>query len=125
MFANQDVIATIAVRNIDVARHFYGQILGLKPVDSAEEEVLTYQSGKAQLLVYVSAFAGTNQATSATWSVGEAFDSIMAALRAKGVVFERYDMPGMSFKDGVHANGEFRGAWFKDPDGNILHVLNQ
>ncbi|MEO8023556.1 VOC family protein [Polaromonas sp.] len=125
MFANQDAMATIAVKDIEAARQFYGQTLGLIPLESGQEGVLSYRSGKAVLLVYVSQFAGTNQATSATWSVGNDFDSVMAALRAKGVVFERYDMPGMSFKDGVHATGDFRGAWFKDPDGNVLHVLNQ
>jgi hypothetical protein len=71
------------------------------------------------------AFAGTNKATSATWAVGDEFDGIMKTLKSKGVVFEHYDLPGMTRQGDVHVAGEFKGAWLKDPDGNILHILNQ
>ncbi|MES2399903.1 MAG: VOC family protein [Pseudomonadota bacterium] len=126
MLANRNVMATIAVKDLKSARQFYGDRLGLQLRESSEAMgVLNYQSGTAVVVVYVSQFAGTNKATSATWSVGHEFDKVMQALRDKGVVFERYDMPGMTYEDGAHVKGDFKGAWFKDPDGNILHVLNQ
>ncbi len=125
MLANQDVAATIAVSNIDAARKFYGETLGLKLLPGDQPEVLSYQSGKSTLVVYQSEFAATNRATSATWSVGEAFDTIMKALQQNGVKFEHYDMPGMKIENDAHVTGDYKGAWFKDPDGNILHVLNQ
>jgi hypothetical protein len=87
--------------------------------------VLTYQSGTATVAVYVSRFAGSNQATSCTWSVGDEFDNVMKALKAKGVVFEHYNMPGMTLQGDAHRAGDYKGAWFKDPDGNILHILNR
>ena len=125
MLANRNVMATIAVKDLEIARQFYSGRLGLQLFESSEEMgVLNYQSGNAVAVVYVSQFAGTNKATSATWAVGHEFDRIMDALRAKDVVFERYDMPGMTFDNGAHVAGDFKGAWFKDPDGNILHVLN-
>ncbi len=126
MLANRNVMATIAVKDLDSAKSFYGGKLGLELIDGGEEMgVLNYRSGTAIAVVYVSQFAGTNQATSATWGVGHEFDAIMQALRARGVVFERYDMPGMRYEDGAHIAGDFKGAWFKDPDGNILHILNR
>jgi catechol 2,3-dioxygenase-like lactoylglutathione lyase family enzyme len=125
MLANQDVAATVAVKNIDAAKKFYGETLGLKLLPGDQPEVLSYQCGKSTLLVYQSEFAATNRATSATWSVGEAFDAIMKALQAKGVTFEHYDVPGMQIEGDVHRMGGYKGAWFKDPDGNILHVVNQ
>ncbi|WP_431095386.1 VOC family protein [Polaromonas aquatica] len=125
MLANRNVMATIAVKDLAAAKKFYEGKLGLTPLETTEEDVLTYQSGTAVLLVYVSDFAGTNKATSATWGVGDEFDSIMKALKAKGVVFEHYDMPGMRLEGDVHVAGDFKGAWCKDPDGNILHILNQ
>lgn len=125
MLANRNAMATIAVKDLAAAKKFYEGKLGLTPLETAEEGVLSYQSGTATIVVYVSAFAGTNKATSATWSVGDEFDSIMKALKAKGVVFEHYDMPGMTLQGDAHVMGDFKGAWFKDPDGNILHVLNQ
>lgn len=125
MLANRNVMASIAVKDLDTARKFYSDTLGLQLLESSDDMgVLNYQSGSAVAVVYVSQFAATNKATSATWAVGHEFDKIMDALREKGVVFERYDMPGMTFDNGAHVAGNFRGAWFKDPDGNILHILN-
>ena len=125
MLANQNVMASIAVKDIEVARKFYGDTLGLQALSTDQEGVLTYQSGSALVVVYVSQYAGTNKATSAAWSVGDEFDSIMQALKAKGVTFEHYDLPGLSLQGDAHVAGDFKAAWFKDPDGNILHVLNQ
>jgi catechol 2,3-dioxygenase-like lactoylglutathione lyase family enzyme len=125
MLANRNAMATIAVKDLAAAKEFYEGALGLTPLETTEEGVLTYQSGTATVLVYVSAFAGTNKATSATWGVGDEFDKIMKALKARGVVFEHYDMPEMKREGDVHVAGDFKGAWFKDPDGNILHIFNQ
>lgn len=125
MLANRNAMATIAVKDLAAAKKFYEGKLGLTPLEAAEEHVLSYQSGTSTVLVYVSAFAGTNKATSATWGVGDEFDNIMKALKAKGVVFEHYDMPGMKREGDVHVAGDFKGAWLKDPDGNILHIFNQ
>lgn len=125
MLANRNAMATIAVKDIDAARRFYGGTLGLQPLESSEKSVLSYQSGGATVIVYASPYAGTNQATSATWSVGDEFDSVMRALKAKGVVFEHYDLPGLTRQGDAHVAGTFKGAWFKDPDGNILHIVNR
>ena len=125
MLANRNAMATIAVKDIAAAKKFYEGKLGLTPLETEEEDVLTYQSGTATVLVYVSAFAGTNKATSATWGVGDEFDGILKALKAKGVVFEHYDMPEMKREGDVHVAGDFKGAWFKDPDGNILYIFTQ
>ena len=57
------------------------------------------------------------------WSVGDAFDDIVQTLRVRGVRFERYDdLPGLTREDDVHVAEGFKGAWFKDPDGNVLHI---
>lgn len=125
MLGNKDAMATIAVKDIAIAKKFYEEKLGLKPLESAQESVLSYQSGKTVMVVYVSQYAGTNRATSATWAVGDDFDGIMQTLKAKGVTFEHYDLPGLVREGDVHVAGTFKGAWFKDPDGNILHILNQ
>lgn len=71
MLANRNAMATIAVKDLAAAQKFYEGKLGLTRLDAGEEGVLSYQSGTATIVVYVSAFAGTNQATSATWGVGD------------------------------------------------------
>jgi catechol 2,3-dioxygenase-like lactoylglutathione lyase family enzyme len=122
MLGDKDAIATIPVRDLAVAEAFYRETLGLKPLETAEEGVSRFRSGDSEVLVYASPYAGTNQATTATWVVDDV-ETRVRALRTKGVTFEHYDLPGLSLKGDVHLAGDFRAAWFKDPDGNILHIV--
>jgi catechol 2,3-dioxygenase-like lactoylglutathione lyase family enzyme len=125
MLGKHDVVATIAVRDLDTARRFYGEVLGLTQVDAQGEEVAVYQAGAARLNVYRSEFAGTNKATAATWDVGQELDAIVADLKAKGVSFEHYDMPGLELQGDTHVGYGLKIAWFTDPDGNILNLFGQ
>ena len=86
--------------------------------------VVGYKSGNSTVLVYQSSYAGTNKATAVTWVVGDKLENIVSALKAKGVAFEHYDMPGITRKGDIHISGKIRNAWFKDPDGNILSVVS-
>ena len=122
MLKDRDVAATVAVRSLDRARPFYEDVLGLVRQDQAEMGVQTYRAGKTAVLVYESEFAGTNEATSLTWALGDDFDAVIDELRSKGVAFERYDMDGATFDDGVHRFGDMKLVWIKDPDGNIIHL---
>jgi catechol 2,3-dioxygenase-like lactoylglutathione lyase family enzyme len=122
MLASKDAMATVAVRDLQAAKRFYGGTLGLKLIEDEEPEALTYQAGKAKLLVYRSQYAGSNKASAATWIVGNDIEKVVQDLKGKGVRFEHYDMPGMSLKGDVHVADGMKAAWFKDPDGNI-HAL--
>jgi catechol 2,3-dioxygenase-like lactoylglutathione lyase family enzyme len=123
MLRDKDSSAIVAVSTIGAARRFYVDILGLEPVEDSES-MLVLRTGGTQLVVYVSDYAGTNQANAVAWGVGEEIEAIVSALLSKGVQFEHYpDMPG-TYAGGVHSSGEFKAAWFKDPDGNILHLNN-
>lgn len=126
MLGNWDVAANIAVKNLEAAKHFYEGTLGLKPIDAEDDELIVYKSGNSRLNVYRSKYAGTNKATAVTWAVGDDVEGVARALKAKGVSFEHYnDMPGAKLEGDVHVFGDMRVAWFKDPDGNILSLVNQ
>ncbi|MBZ9675647.1 VOC family protein [Mesorhizobium sp. ES1-1] len=114
--------AIVAVSDLDRARRFYSDVLGLELNDEAMEGVLVYKTGATHLVVYPSDSAGTNKANAVVWDCGQDIDAIVADLRAKGVTFERYEMEGVSYKDGVHDANGFKMVWLKDPDGNILHL---
>ncbi len=124
MLGDNDAHATIAVKNLTAARKFYEGTLGLKVVHTEGKEAVAYKSGNSQVLVYHSQYAGTNKATAATWLVADV-DSLAKELKAKGVKFEHYDMPGMTLKGDVHVAGKMKNAWFKDPDGNILALVSE
>ena len=128
MLGDKDAFATLAVKDIGAARRFYEETLGLSPLEDGPPDAgaVVYRSGGSAVLVYESRYAGTNQATAASWPVGDDFDSLVAELRDKGVAFEHYDDLPDTTRDGdVHVTGELRAVWFKDPDGNILNVVNQ
>lgn len=123
MLKDIDAFATLAVKNIDAAKSFYEGMLGLEPEGEDQSGMATYRSGSTRILMYESGFAGTNEANALTWGVGSQFDAIVQDLRDKGVSFEHYDdLPGLTLVGDVHVADDFKGVWFKDPDGNILHI---
>ncbi len=122
MLSDKSSAAIVAVSDIARARAFYEGVLGLTVTDDALSEVITLKTGATNLVVYRSEEAGTNRANAVVWAVGEDIVDIVADLRAKGVVFEQYEMEGATYSHGIHRDGDFQMAWFKDPDGNILHL---
>jgi catechol 2,3-dioxygenase-like lactoylglutathione lyase family enzyme len=125
MLGNKDAIATVAVKDIKAARRFYEDQLGLTPAQAEMNGVITYKTGGSTMVVYTSQFAGTNQATSVTWSVGKDFDAIVEALRSKRVSFEHYDdLPEVTRQGDIHRVGDLKLAWFKDPEGNLHHLIS-
>ena len=122
MLKTHDSSAIVAVRDLDRARSFYGDMLGLELAEEGTEEgVLVYRTGATRLVVYQSEFAGTNRANAVVWGVGQELDEIVAELEAKGAAFEHYPDIGR-FEGNVHVADGARLVWLKDPDGNILHI---
>ena len=121
MLESASMHATIAVTDLDRAKQFYGGTLGLAAKEERSDGVV-YESGGTWMLVYPSQFAGTNQATCMTFEVGDV-EAVVDELVGRGVTFEQYDFPGLKTdaKGIAEIQGE-RGAWFKDPDGNIIAV---
>jgi catechol 2,3-dioxygenase-like lactoylglutathione lyase family enzyme len=124
LLATKNAFATVAVKDLAKAKAFYEDTLGLDPVEGDEASVQSYRAGSSTILVYESTFAGTNKATAVTWPLGDDLDAVMRDLKAKGVTFEHYDMPGAKHDGDVHDFGKLRVAWFKDPDGNIFNLGN-
>ena len=83
MLRDHTAIATVSVKDLEAARKYYSEVLGLQLKDD-NTQALTYVAGKSVLLVYQSQFAGTNKATGVNWSVGNDFDKTVTELKAKG-----------------------------------------
>ena len=125
MLSDNEAIATVAVKDLKAAAKFYEGKLGLKEASREGEELIGYRCGNSVLNVYRSEYAGTNKANAVTWTVGDDVAGVVSALKAKGVVFEHYDLPGMKLEGDVHVGGDMKVAWFKDPDGNILNLVGR
>ena len=123
MLGKADATPMIAVSDLDRARKFYEDTLGLKTEDEWGGEGVTMKSGDTTVNVYKSEFAGTNKATALNFDV-EDIESEVQELKAKGVFFEHYDLPGLEQRGDLYVGeGGFKTAWFKDPDGNILSLI--
>ncbi|PTE10349.1 VOC family protein [Mesorhizobium helmanticense] len=125
MLANSNATANLAVKDLAKAKAFYHDILGLTEVHDEGGELIVYKSGDTSINVYHSDFAGTNKATAVTWMVGDEIGNIVKALKSKGVVFEHYDMPHTTIEGDIHVGHGMKVAWFKDPDGNILNLVDR
>lgn len=117
------VEAALAVSDLQRARRFYEDQLGLVPGETEEQGVRYPCAQGSGIFVYLSAEnAGRSPATHAGWFVDD-LDATMDELAAHGVSFERYDQPGLATDErGVFDAGRFRAAWVKDPDGNTLAI---
>jgi len=121
--SDHTVEAAMAVSDLDRARRFYEDQLGLVRGE-AEEQGVRYPCAQGTgIFVYLSPEnAGRSSATLAGWSVDD-LDETMDELASRGVAFERYDQPGLQTDErGVFDAGRFRAVWVKDPDGNTMAI---
>ena len=118
MLANGIIRAVIAAQDVNRARRWYAEKLGLNPLREQAQGLL-YEINGTQFFLYQTSTAGSAQNTVAEFEVAD-FDDTMADLRQRGVVFEEYDYPDFKTVNGVIALDGVRAAWFKDSEGNIL-----
>ena len=123
MLGNSSSYPCIAVKDLEAAKTFYGEKLGLQYEDTKHAAGIFFKSGSTKFFVYQSQFAGTNQATAMSWEVSDV-KAAVEEVKAKGITFESYDIPNATKDGDVHVIGSLQSAWFKDPDGNILNIVN-
>ena len=123
MLSKANATPMIAVKDLDRARKFYEETLGLEAKETMGGEILEVKSGQTPFTVYKSEFAGTNKATALTFEVDDV-EREVGELKDKGIFFEKYDLPGLEPRGDLYVGeGGFKTAWFKDPDGNILSLV--
>ena len=122
MLQQSPMYAYIPAKDVARARKFYDEKLGLKP-KAENAGGVTYQFGKdTACFLYPTPNAGTSKASQAFWQV-ENVEREVRELKARGVQFEEYDMPGMKTEDGIATAAGAKSAWFKDSEGNILALI--
>src|SRR5438270_2029124 len=114
MLANAPIRAYIPVLDVARARIFYEKTLGLKAKQEYAGGVI-YECGGAEVFMYPTPNAGTSRASQAFWQVADV-EAEVAELKARGVVFEEYDMPDAPMKNSISTAGGAKAAWFKDTE---------
>jgi catechol 2,3-dioxygenase-like lactoylglutathione lyase family enzyme len=121
MLGSARVAATLPAQDLERAKSFYADKLGLKPIEESDEE-LHYKIGEGTMFdVFRSHGKPSGDHTQLGFEV-EDLDATVAELRKNGVVFEEYDLPGFKTVEGIAVVEGERGAWFKDSEGNLLAI---
>jgi catechol 2,3-dioxygenase-like lactoylglutathione lyase family enzyme len=120
MLDRADVYATIPAQNLERAKSFYADKLGLKP-EEERPEGLRYKCGTGGFLLFESSGEPSGTHTQLGWDVDN-IEAAVATLRENGVVFEEYDMPDFKTVNGIAEIAGEKGAWFKDSEGNLLAI---
>jgi catechol 2,3-dioxygenase-like lactoylglutathione lyase family enzyme len=122
MLQQSPMYSYIPVKDLARARRFYEDRLGFT-VKELSAGGVSYEFGqRTACFLYPTPNAGTSLASQAFWAV-EDVDREIDALKARGVVFEDYDMPGQKSASGAITAGGAKAAWFKDSEGNILALV--
>ncbi|MBT2548096.1 VOC family protein [Arthrobacter sp. ISL-65] len=122
MLTDLDIMAVLPAKDINRAKDFYRDKLGLEPAESPEDDSLFYRGGHGTgLLIYQTDNAGTAKNTQMGWATDN-LEREVEELRACGVVFEEYDMPGLKTENGIATSDWGKAAWFLDSEGNILNL---
>ena len=124
MFEDVPIRPSLPASDLERAKRWYSEKLGLDPVRELDYGDVEYQTGGVRFLIYQTELAGTNEATAASFVVDD-FDEVIASLRTSGVVFEHVDFGEFGATvDGVieSPDGSNKSAWFKDSEGNIFSL---
>lgn len=123
------VATRLPAQNLQRARAFYAERLGLEPSEEREGGLL-YRCAKGEFVLFESAGAPSGSHTQMAWDVDD-IEATVAELRGRGVVFEEFSLPGLTTVDGIaEVSGNYpskggvgeRGAWFRDSEGNLLAI---
>ena len=129
MLEHSDVATRLPAQDLERARRFYAEKLGLEPVEERPGG-LRYRCGNSYFVVFQSTGAASGTHTQMGWEVDD-IEATVAALRARGVVFEEYDLPGLVTVNGIaEVEGNYpskggvgeKGVWFRDSEGNLLGI---
>ncbi|HEY5806075.1 MAG TPA: VOC family protein [Candidatus Saccharimonadales bacterium] len=121
MLANLSAYAVIPVSDLQRARTFYSEKLGLEPKKEMPGGLIYETGDSTEFLMYETENAGTAKNTAMGWECDDV-ESEVEELRGRGVVFEEYDMPGIKTENGIATTDGQQAAWFKDSEGNILAI---
>jgi predicted enzyme related to lactoylglutathione lyase len=122
MLQNAPMYAYIPAKDMARARRFYEQQLGFAAKEETDGGVVYACGSGTACFLYPTPNAGTSRASQAFWQVQD-IEREVAELKARGVTFEEYDMPGMKTVNSIFTGGGAKAAWFKDSEGNTMAVI--
>ena len=122
MLNDSTVTANVPAADLGRARQFYADVLGLTPSGENPGGLVFTTAGGTRFFLYETEYAGQAGHTIAQWHVADV-PAEVEELKARGLSFERYDLPGVTWDGDIASlEGMGRAAWFKDSEGNIMCI---
>lgn len=121
MLSDKSVHTTLPAADIERARRFYSEVLGLS-IENESPGGIFFRSGNTQFLVYPTSEAASGAHTQMGWIVDD-IEAEVSGLKERGARFETYDFPGFDPVTSIHSGGGVKAAWFKDTEGNLLGLV--
>ena len=123
MLSDDPVFPILLSKDLDATRAFYHDVLGLEILREDPGDRIVFRcGGGTQLAVTLSTVGTADTQTQLAWRVPD-IQAALADLRARGVRIEEYTAPDPVTTDGVADMGHSWAAWFIDPSGNVLAVV--
>lgn len=122
MLAELQMYATLPATDLERARRFYAEKVGLTPEREAGGALFYRCGGGTVFTLFASQGAASGTHTQAGW-LAEDIEAEVAALKSRGVIFEEYDEPELSTINSIATTGSVKAAWFKDSEGNLLGIM--
>jgi catechol 2,3-dioxygenase-like lactoylglutathione lyase family enzyme len=122
MLADHPVHTTLPAADLERAKRFYTEKLGLSPENEAPEGIFFLCGSGTRFIVFPSGGTASGAHTQLSWAVDD-IKAEVADLKARGVVFEEYDTPYLKTVESVATTGAVKAAWFKDSEGNLLGMI--
>jgi catechol-2,3-dioxygenase len=122
MLRENPIDVMLTATDVGAAKRFYGDRIGLEVLIESDEFVTFRCGGDSRLVITRSSIRSGEQQTKASWRVADVAAEV-AELRARGVEVAEYDEPGLTTVDGVADIGFALSAWFVDPGGNTIGLL--
>lgn len=121
MLGDKKVAASLVGTDLERAKRFYTEKLGLIAIQEAPGWVVFGAGDGTVITMYERSGGSKAEHTVASFNVDDLEEEV-TALRAQGVDFEEYDLPDLKTIDGIASHGEWKAAWFKDTEGNIISL---
>ncbi len=123
MLEQHEFHTTLPVKNLDRAKKFYAEKLGLRP-DYETSAGAVYGGKDSWFMLFPSSGSSNGQFTQGGWDTDD-IESEVRELKSRGVKFEEYDSPNLKTVNGIATVGQDRAAWFKDSEGNLLGLIQR
>ncbi len=124
MLGEYPIFPILLSRDLAVSRRFYHDVLGLEVLHEDEDRVVFRCGGDTTLALSRSTVGTSDTQTQVGWRVPD-IHAVVAELRARGITIEEYTEPDPVTTDGVADMGWIWAAWFMDPHGNVLSVVQR